>query len=252
MLVLRSIAFNLAFYVVSVLFVVVGSPLLLGPRRWAMAGLDAHGRTCIWLMRWIVGTKLEVRGAEKLPAGAALIAAKHQSAWDTFGLVPIFRDPCFVLKAELLMIPFYGWFCAKFEHIVVRREKPAAALRGLLRDAKARAAQGRHIIIFPEGNRRAPGAEPDYKPGIVALYEAVGAPCYPVALNSGLFWPRRQFLRRPGTLVVEILDPIPPGLPRAEFRRRLEADIEAATARLVGAAAGAGEVVPGALKVGVP
>lgn len=233
MILFRSIVFNLAFYVVSVLYVVVGSPLLLGPRSWAMAGLEAHGRTCLWLMRWIVGTRLEVRGREKLPEGTALIASKHQSAWDTFGLVPIFRDPCFVLKAELLMIPFYGWFCRKFEHIVVKREKPAAALRGLIRDAKVKAQQGRHIIIFPEGNRRMPGAEPDYKPGILALYEALRVPCFPVALNSGLFWPRRKFLRMPGTLVVEILDPIPAGLPRAEFKQRLETAIETATNRLI-------------------
>ena len=233
MIVLRSILFNLAFYVVSVLFTVLGSPLLLGPRSWAMAGLEAHGRTCIWLMRWIVGTRLEVRGRGKLPAGAALIAAKHQSAWDTFGILPVFRDPCFVLKAELLLIPFYGWFCRKFEHIVVKREKPAAALRGLIRDAKVKAAQGRHIIIFPEGNRRAPGAPADYKSGIVALYEALDAPCYPVALNSGLFWPRRKFLRFPGKIIVEILDPIPPGLARAEFHKRLETAIEGATNRLI-------------------
>lgn len=236
---LRSLLFNLAFYVVSVLYVVVGSPLLLGPRSWAMAGLDAHGRTCLWLMRWMVGTKVVVRGREKLPQGAALIASKHQSAWDTFGLVPIFRDPCYVLKAELLLIPFYGWFCRKFEHIVVRREKPAAALRGLLRDAREKAAQGRHIIIFPEGNRKSPGAPPDYKPGIVALYESLDLPCYPVALNSGLFWPRRSFSRYPGTLVVEILDPIPAGVPRAEFRKRLEAQIEEATNRLIAEAGGA-------------
>jgi 1-acyl-sn-glycerol-3-phosphate acyltransferase len=233
MIALRSFLFNLAFYVMSVLFTVIGSPLLLGPRSWAMAGLEAHARTCIWLMRWIVGTRLKVRGRDKLPVGAALIAAKHQSTWDTFGLVPVFRDPCFVLKAELLMIPFYGWFCRKFEHIVVKREKPAAALRGLIRDAKAKAAQGRHIILFPEGNRRAPGAAPDYKPGIVALYEALDVPCYPVALNSGLYWPRRKFMRLPGIIVVEILDPIPPGLPRAEFRKRLETAIEAATSRLI-------------------
>ena len=132
-----------------------------------------------------------------------------------------------------MLIPFYGWFCRKFEHIVVKREKPAAALRGLIRDAKAKAAQGRHIIIFPEGNRRAPGAPADYKSGIVALYEALDAPCYPVALNSGLFWPRRKFLRFPGTIIVEILDPIPPGLARAEFRKRLETAIEGATNRLI-------------------
>jgi 1-acyl-sn-glycerol-3-phosphate acyltransferase len=239
MIVLRSILYNLSFYVISVLFVVLGSPLLLGPRAWAMAGLDTHARTCLWLLRWIAGTKVDVRGAGKLPSGAALIASKHQSTWDTFGLVPIFHDPCYVLKAELLQIPFYGWFCRKFEHIVVRREKPTVALRSLIRDAKEKAAQGRHIIIFPEGNRRAPGAAPEYKPGIVALYEGVGLPCHPVALNSGLFWPRRQFWRLPGTIVVEILDPLPPGLPRAEFRKRLETAIEDATARLIAEAGGA-------------
>ena len=233
MILLRSILYNLAFYVVSVAYVVVCSPLLLGPRSWAMAALQSHARSCLWLMRRIVGTRLEVRGREKLPAGAALIASKHQSAWDTFGLVPIFHDPCFVMKAELLKIPLYGWFCRKFEHIVVHRDKPAAALRGMIRTARDRAAAGRHIIIFPEGNRRSPGAPPDYKSGVIALYEGLKLPCYPVALNSGLFWPRRQFLRMPGTLIVEILDPIPPGLPRVEFRRHLEAVIEAATARLI-------------------
>ena len=233
MILLRSFLYNLAFYVVTALFLVLASPLLLAPRRWAMAALDAHAHTCIWLLRAIAGTRLEVRGPDKLPAGAALIASKHQSTWDTFGLVPLFRDPCFVLKSELLMIPVYGWFCRKFEHIVVHRERAAMALRPLIRDARARAAQGRHIIIFPEGNRRAPGAAPDYKPGVIALYEGLDVACYPVALNSGLFWPRRQFWRSPGTIVVEILEPIPPGLPRPEFRRRLETAIEVATARLI-------------------
>ena len=240
MILVRSLVYNLAFYLVTALFLVLASPLLLGPRRWAMAALQAHGLACVWLLRVIVGTRLEVRGREKLPKGAALIASKHQSTWDTFGLVAVFHDPCFVLKSELLMIPVYGWFCRKFEHIVVHRDKAAMALRHLIRDARTKAAEGRHIIIFPEGNRRAPGAAPDYKPGVVALYEGLGLPCFPVALNSGLFWPRRQFRRSPGTLVVEILDPIPPGLPRPEFRRRLEATIEEATARLIAEAGGIG------------
>ena len=169
----------------------------------------------------------------KAPRGACLVVSKHQSAWDTFALIPIFRDPAIVLKEELKWIPFYGWFCLKFEHILVRRERAAVALKQMLADAKDRAAQGREVFIFPEGTRRPPGAEPDYKPGYVALYEGLGLPCYPVALNSGLYWPRRTLQRYPGTIIVEILDPIPPGLPRTEFRRRLENSIEAAADRLL-------------------
>lgn len=233
MLLLRSYLFALAFYVTTALFLVLGSWLLLGPRRWAMAGLKLHAIVSVWLLRVIAGTRLEVRGREKLPKGAYLVVSKHQSAWDTFGLVPLFRDPAIVLKDELKWIPFYGWFCVKFEHILVKRDKAAKALKQMISDAQSRAAEGREIVIFPEGTRQAPGAPPDYKPGYVALYEAVELPCVPLALNSGLFWPRRQLVRHPGTIVVEFLDPIPAGLPRKEFRAILEARLEAASERLV-------------------
>lgn len=244
MTVLRAALFNIAFYIVTALFLLIGSPLLLGPRSWAMAGLKAHALTGCWLMRWLVGTKVEVRGRDRLPAGAVLVASKHQSAWDTFGLVPIFRDPALVMKAELKRIPFYGWFSAKFGMIFVERERRASALKAMLKEAKARAAAGRQILIFPEGNRRSPGAPPDYKSGVVALYESLRLPCVPVALNSGLFWPRRQFMRYPGTIVVELLEPIPAGLPREEFLARLERTIEDATARLVEEAARNGAHLP--------
>lgn len=233
MLALRSLLFAFAFYVTTALFLVLGSWLLLAPRSWAMAGLRVHGIVSVWLLRVIAGTKLEVRGQEKVPKGAVLVVSKHQSAWDTFGLVPLFRDPAIVLKDELKWIPFYGWFCVKFEHILVKRDKAAKALKAMIGDAQVRVAQEREIVIFPEGTRQAPGAPPDYKPGYVALYEALGVPCVPLALNSGLFWPRRQLLRYPGTIVVEFLDPIPPGLPRKEFRAVLEARLEAASQRLV-------------------
>ena len=233
MLLLRSYLFALAFYVTTALFLVLGSWLLLGPRRWAMAGLKLHAIVSVWLLRVIAGTRLEVRGREKLPKGAYLVVSKHQSAWDTFGLVPLFRDPAIVLKDELKWIPFYGWFCVKFEHILVKRDKAAKALKQMISDAQSRAAEGREIVIFPEGTRQAPGAPPDYKPGYVALYEALELPCVPLALNSGLFWPRRQLVRHPGTIVVEFLDPIPPGLPRKEFRAILEVRLEAASQRLV-------------------
>jgi len=234
---IRSLLFAAAFYIVTAGMVVFGSFLMLGPRSWAMAALALHGRICVWLLRVICGTKVEVRGREKLPAGAALVAAKHQSAWDTFALVPLTHDPAMIMKRELMWIPFYGWFSVKFQMIFVRREAGPSALRRMVRDAKDRAAQGRHIVLFPEGTRRAPGAPPDYKSGVTMLYEQLGVPCCPVALNSGLYWPRRSFMRYPGTIIVEFLDPIPPGLPRKEFIARLQDAIETASARLVAEAA---------------
>jgi 1-acyl-sn-glycerol-3-phosphate acyltransferase len=228
----RSLIFYVVFYVNTALFLILGSPLLLGPRRWAMAGLAAHARASIWWMRAICGTRVEVRGREHLPKGAAIVASKHQSAWDTFGLIPLTRDPAMIMKQELLSLPLYGWFSRKFEMIPVRRDLGPTALRQMVREAAKRAAQGRDIVIFPEGTRRPPGAPPAYRPGIILLYQALGIPCVPVALNSGYFWPRRSIMRRPGTIVVEFLPAIPPGLPRAEFMALLQERIETATARL--------------------
>jgi 1-acyl-sn-glycerol-3-phosphate acyltransferase len=229
----RSLLFNVLFYVTTTLFVVLGSPLFFAPRSWAMAALAVHGRFELWLLKIIVGTRLEVRGHEKLPKGACLVAAKHQSAWETFALIPLFRDPALLMKRELFWIPFHGWFSKKFQMIPVDRERGPAALRAMLRETKKRVADGREIIIFPEGTRRPPGAPPDYKTGVVLLYEALAIPCVPVALNSGVFWPRRSLLRKPGTVVVEFLDPIVPGLPKTEFLARLIASIETASNRLL-------------------
>jgi 1-acyl-sn-glycerol-3-phosphate acyltransferase len=241
---LRSILFAAAFYIATALYLLLGSPLLLGPRSWAMAGLRSHAGTCLWLLRAIVGTRMEVRGREHLPAGACLVAAKHQSAWDTFALVLLFRDPALVMKAELMHVPFYGWFSRKFGMIPIKRETGPSALRELVRAARARIAAGREVLIFPEGTRRAPGAPPDYKPGVVLLYESLGVPCVPLALNSGLYWPRRRLDRYPGTIVVEFLAPLPPGLRRAEFKALLQQRIEEASARLIAEAAAAANPPP--------
>ena len=229
----RSLLFNLLFYVTTALYVVLGSPLLFAPRSWAMAALANHAHFELFLLRHIVGLKLEVRGHDKLPRTACLVASKHQSAWETFALIPLFRDPALLMKRELFWIPFHGWFSKKFEMIPVDRDKGPAALRAMLRETRKRVVDGREIIIFPEGTRRPPGAPPDYKTGVVLLYEALGIPCVPVALNSGLFWPRRSLLRRPGTIVVEFLDPIPPGLPKSEFLLRLIESIETASNHLL-------------------
>jgi 1-acyl-sn-glycerol-3-phosphate acyltransferase len=244
MVLVRSILFALAFYIVTALFLLLGIWLLLAPRRWAMAGLDVHGRTCVALLRLICGTRVEVRGREHLPAGPCLVIAKHQSAWDTFALIPLLHDPAIVLKDELKWIPVYGWFCLKFEHILVRRDRAAAALKGMVETARGRIGQGRQILIFPEGTRRSPGAPPDYKPGYVALYEALDVPAVPLALNSGLYWRRRGILRYPGTIIVEFLEPMPPGLPRKAFRADIERRIEAASDRLIAEAATASSPPP--------
>lgn len=229
----RSLLFNALFFVTTTMFVVIGSPLLFAPRSWSMYALAVHARFELWLLRLIVGTRMEVRGQEKIPDGACLVAAKHQSAWETFALIPLFSDPVYLMKRELFWIPFHGWFSHKFGMIPVDRDKGPAALRSMVREAKKRIAQGREIIIFPEGTRRAPGAPPDYKTGIVLLYDTLGVPCVPVALNSGVFWPRWNPRRLPGTIVVEFLDPIPPGLPKAEFLSRLKETIETASDRLL-------------------
>jgi 1-acyl-sn-glycerol-3-phosphate acyltransferase len=176
---------------------------------------------------------MEVRGHEKLLAGPVIVAAKHEAAWDTFALIPLMRDPALVMKAELLSIPLYGAFCRKFELIPIQRELGPAALRQMAREARSRATEGREILIFPEGTRKRPGSPPDYKPGIAFLYHDLKLPVCPLALNSGAFWPRHTFLRYPGTIVAEFLDPIPPGLPRKEFLQRLEQSIETASNRLL-------------------
>lgn len=241
--VVRSILFAVAFYGTTAAFLVLGMPLLLAPRWMAMAGLRAHARTIVWLLRVICNLDCEVRGRDRLPAGPCIVAAKHQSAWDTIALIPLLHDPAIVLKAELLSIPLYGWFCRKFEHIAVVRERAGPALRRMLADAGLRLAEGRQVLVFPEGTRRAPGAPADYKPGVVALYEAGGVPCVPLALNSGLFWARRSIWRFPGTVVVEFLEPIEPGLPRRAFRERLVTRLEAACTALLceGSAGGSGQ-----------
>lgn len=230
---LRSLLFTGAFYIVTALFLVLGSWLLLAPRSWAMYGLKLHALASCWLLRVIAGVKMEVRGRENLPSGPCLVVAKHQSAWDTFALIPLFADPAIVLKDELKWIPFYGWFCVKFAHILVRRDRAAVALKAMIHDAQDRAQAKREIVIFPEGTRVIPGADPDYKPGYVALYEGLEIPCIPLALNSGLYWPRRSLMRYPGTIIVEFLSPIAPGLPRKELRRLLEQRLEAACDRLL-------------------
>jgi 1-acyl-sn-glycerol-3-phosphate acyltransferase len=232
-LVLRSVVFNVLFYVNLAVLLIGTIPTLLMPRRAVIWMAQTWGRTSNFLLRHVCGTTVEYRGLEKIPPGPLILASKHQSVWETFTLVAMLDEPTYVLKRELTWIPVFGWCLIKAGMIAVNRGARGLALSSMTEGARKALAEGRQIIIFPEGTRRAPGAEPNYKYGIVHLYTETGVPCVPVALNSGLFWPRRKFLRYPGTIRLEVLDPIPPGLSKEAFAERLKNDIESATARLV-------------------
>jgi len=233
MIVVRSVLFNILFYLNTIVFLIIGLPTFLMPYQAIVEVAKTWGRANLFLLRVVAGVKFELRGRDRIPPGALIVASKHQSAWETFALMHLFASPAFVMKRELLWIPVFGWLMFKGRMVGVDRSAGMRALIGLAAAARAELARGRQLIIFPEGTRRPVGAEPAYKSGIAFLYAQAGVPCLPIALNSGVFWPRRSILRRPGTVVVEILDPIPPGLDKKAFVARLEQAIEPATARLV-------------------
>jgi 1-acyl-sn-glycerol-3-phosphate acyltransferase len=229
----RSIAFNVLFYLNTAFWLVVALPTFLMPYQAIIEIARTWGKVNLFLLRVVAGIKIEIRGIEKIPSGPILVASKHQSAWETFALIPLFRSPVFILKRELQWIPIFGWLMIKGRMVPVDRSAGAHALTAMTERARVELADNRQLIIFPEGTRRPAGAEPRYKYGVAHLYAAEGVPCLPIALNSGMFWPRRSILRNPGTVVLEVLDPIPPGLDKNEFFERLKTAIETATARLI-------------------
>lgn len=240
MIFLRSFLFNLAFYLATIVEMIVFAPYyFLVPRRKAWFVPKFWSRSMLWLQKVIAGTDCEITGLENLPEGAYILAPKHQSFWDTFAFVPYIEDATYILKRELMWIPFFGWYLAKMNMIPIDRGSRVRALRSALAGAKDRMKDKRQLVIYPEGTRRPPGAEPAYQQGIVEIYARLGVPVVPVAHMAGLFWPRRKFLRYPGTIKARFLPPIPPGLPKAEFRSRLIAETEAACDHLLVEAADA-------------
>lgn len=233
---LRSLVYNLLFYLLLVFWIVVAIPTFVMPRAAVMAVARWWGRSSIWLMRVVCGTRVEYRGLEKIPKGPLIVASKHQSFWETFALLQFFDEPLFILKRELMWIPMFGLLLKKANMIGIDRQAGGRALLAMTRRAGEAVRRGRQLIIFPEGTRRPVDAPPSYKTGIAQIYVDCGVECLPVALNSGLFWPRRTFMRYPGTLVVEFLDVLPPGMARREFVARVSTVIEEATHRLVEAA----------------
>jgi 1-acyl-sn-glycerol-3-phosphate acyltransferase len=229
----RSLVFNALFYLNTVVWLILALPTFFMPYTAILWVAKTWGRINLVLLRVVVGLRYEIRGREKIPPGPLIVAAKHQSAWETIALMPLFDNPVFIVKRELMWIPLFGWFMRKGRMVPVDRSAGLRALNAMIARARTELAKGRQLIIFPEGTRRPAGAEPSYKPGVALLYVKAGVPCLPLALNSGLFWPRRSIMRRPGTVVVEILDPIAPGMGREAFFDRLESAIEGATKKLI-------------------
>jgi 1-acyl-sn-glycerol-3-phosphate acyltransferase len=229
----RSALYQLLFLPWTLLLCVFCLPmLLLASRRSVQRAAEIWLDAALWLQRVVLGLGFEIRGRENLPNHSAIIAAKHQSAWETMLFHHLLGDPAFILKKELLFLPFIGWYMLKTEQIAIDRSKGSSALRKMQKGAKRAVQQGRSIVIFPEGHRQPAGHTGRYHSGVATLYAMLDLPVVPIALNSGMFWPRNAFLRRPGTITMQILPAIPPGLPREELMHRLQHDIETTTRAL--------------------
>lgn len=232
---LRSLLFYLLYLgQTTILAIVLGTQARFAGRTafgWAVARY--WGASSLFLLRWVVGIRTDVQGSEHIPEGPCILAAKHMSDWDIFAILPHTRRPAFIAKKELMDIPFFGWAAGAFDTIRIDRSRGGGAIPTMLEDARGARDRGCRIVIFPEGTRKAPLAPADYRYGVVRLYEALGVPVVPVALNSGLFWERRSLLLWPGTARARFLPAIPPGLPAEEFQARLSAATEDATNRLI-------------------
>jgi 1-acyl-sn-glycerol-3-phosphate acyltransferase len=233
MLVLRSLAFNVAFFGWTLVMVIAALPALGLPRRFMLGLVRVWVRGILGLMRRLVGQHVEVRGRDLVPEGACIVASKHQSVLETLIVNIVLKAPAIVVKRELYAIPGFGWELRAAGMIAIDRRGGVGALRGMVRDARAAVADGRPVVMFPEGTRTAPGSSAPFHTGISALYGALGLPVVPAAVNSGVLWARRDFVKRPGRIVMEFLPPIEPGLARRAFAARLETAIETAAARLI-------------------
>lgn len=232
--VFRSALFTLVLYSITAVMCFLMLWTLVLPRRHMLWVVHLWLWLVTWCERHLAGIRMQVVGGEHIPDGCCIIAAKHQSAWETFKLHILFNDPAIVLKKELLSIPLWGWYLKKSGMIPIDRAAGGVALSGMMQAANNAKAAGRKIVIFPQGTRLTPHQKRPYKMGVALLYQELNLPVVPMALNSGLFWPKTGLIKKPGTITVEFLPAIPPGLPRAEFMQRLEQELEAASDRLAG------------------
>lgn len=221
---LRTLVFSIFFYGLSVVLVLL-VPLvaLLGGdslRSYAMAWVGLM----TWSARWILGIRVRIEG--EIPKGPVLFAGKHESLFEALELSRLLGSPATVMKRELAQIPLWGWAARRYGVIIVNRTANAAALRSMMKDAKAALAQGRSVLIFPEGTRVKPGEMPELRSGFAGLYRMLDLPVVPIAVRSGHVWPKHG-IKKPGVITFRFLEQIPPGLPRAEAEARVHAGINA-------------------------
>jgi 1-acyl-sn-glycerol-3-phosphate acyltransferase len=226
---IRSAVFYLLFLGQTVIVAVIIGTIaqVTGGRTtvsWEMAKYWC--RSNVWLLRWVAGVRTRVSGQEHIPEGGCIIASKHQSDWDVFAVFPHTGRPAYIVKKELMRIPFFGWAARSLDCIEVDRKKGAEAIPSMMTQAHAAIERGCRIVIFPEGTRKAPLAKADYRQGVGRLYAELKVPVVPVALNSGLFWGRNSLVIWPGTAEAKFLPAIEPGLAPDVFLDRLKKAIE--------------------------
>ncbi|HMN72490.1 MAG TPA: lysophospholipid acyltransferase family protein [Rhodoblastus sp.] len=230
---IRSLIFNVLFYINLIGLMTIGLPSVLLGRGPATFMARAWAKSSLWLLRVICGARVEFRGTHLIPPGGLVIAPKHQSMLETFALILAVENFSYVHKRELTWIPLFGWYLWAVDQISINRSSGSTALTHVTNGVAKFLKLDRRILIFPEGTRRPVGAPPKYKYGVSHLYTTLNARVMPVALNTGLFWPRRSFLRNPGVAVIEFLPVIEPGLTREQFSQRLQDAIENGTDALV-------------------
>ena len=227
MLFIRSLLFQIAFYLNNIIQVIIFMiPFLMMSREKAWSICRFWGRSHMWLHAKIIGTELEVRGAEHIPEGGFIVAAKHQSSYETLSLYNLFAEPTYILKAGLLKVPLLGVYFSRMDMIGVNRGRGGSTLKSMAEGVDDALNKERQIIIFPEGTRRYMGDDPRNKYGIRHLYETLDVTVLPVSLNTGAFWPKNRFLHYPGKVIFQIHPPINQGLEGDEFMDTLMETIE--------------------------
>ncbi len=235
---LRSVCFDIALYGFSIIYLLFCLPfLLINPRRFGIKILKGQMHLLSFLIRHVVGLTHQVKGMEHLQnalkLGPCLVACKHQSAWETIVLGIFFDSFTIVLKKELGKLPLFGFYLKKSNMIFIDRQSGRQSIKSMLIQSRQAIQQNQSILIFPEGTRTQPGGASTYQPGVGLLYGDLNIPVLPVALNSGLFWGRRSWVKKPGKVTIEFLPLIEPGLNRQDFMNRLEHDIESACEKLI-------------------
>ena len=224
---IRSVLFQIAFYLVTIVQAVLYLPILILPRRYTIWAPTFWCHSSRFLLRWVAGIRVDVKGLENLPkTGGYIVASKHQSAMETVLFHALVPNAIYILKKSLVFIPIVGWYFLKTGCIAINRQAGMKSMHQLMHDACARIQDGYHVIIFPEGTRTKPGTRGKYNPGVAMIYEKCQAPVVPVALNTGYFWPKNSFKRYPGTVTIKFLPPIEPGLDKRAFLTQLEEKIE--------------------------